>query len=395
VNRALYWQLAGFYFFYFAYLGAFGPYFSLYLDSLGHGAAVIGMLMALPQVMRILASHLWGYLADRYRQRVRVTCLAGLAGTIVFAGMFAGGGVVWLALCIALWSAFWAAALPLMETTTLDHLGSRTGDYGRIRLWGSIGFIVAVIGVGWLLDRTPIVILLWVLGAAMLGILLSAWRVPEPAPHEGEHAAGESLRTVLRQPQVLALIAACFMMAMAHGPYYTFFSIHLVEHGYSKTAVGWLWGVGVIAEIAVFMALPWLYRSFKPEHLLAASLALACVRFVLIAWAADVVALLFLAQLMHAATFGVFHSAALARVQQFFRGPHKSRGQALYSSLSFGLGGALGGLGSGMAWDRIGPAWTFCAGALCALIGLLLLAIGRARRRDAGQTRSGRGRTVT
>jgi len=384
VSRTLYWQLAGFYFFYFAYLGAFGPYFSLYLDALGHGAAVIGMLMALPQVMRILASHLWGYLADRHRNRVRVICWAGLAGTVSFTGVFAGGSVAWLALCIALWSAFWAAALPLMETTTLDHLGSRTGDYGRIRLWGSIGFIVAVIGVGWLLDRTPIAILLWVLGATMVGILLSTWTVPEPEPHAGEQAAGESLGAVLRRPEVVALIAACFMMAMAHGPYYTFFSIHLVEHGYSKTAVGWLWGVGVIAEIAVFMALPWLYRSFKAEHLLAASLALAVLRFVLIAWLAGHIAVLFVAQLMHAATFGVFHSAALARVQQLFRGPHKSRGQALYSSLSFGLGGALGGLGSGFVWDRIGPAWTFCAGALCALMGLLLLAAAPKR---AGETR--------
>jgi hypothetical protein len=90
VTRGLYWQLAGFYFFYFGYLGAFAPYFSLYLDSLGYAAAVIGTLMALPQMMRIFAPHLWGYLADRTARRVRVACLAGAAGTLCYAGVFAG-----------------------------------------------------------------------------------------------------------------------------------------------------------------------------------------------------------------------------------------------------------------------------------------------------------------
>ncbi|MPZ43498.1 MAG: MFS transporter [Betaproteobacteria bacterium] len=380
MSRSLYWRLAGFYFFYFAYIGAFAPYFSLYLDALGYGAALIGLLLALPQAMRIVAAHLWAYLADRYRSRVRVTCLAGLVGTITFAGVFAGTQVAWLALCLALWSFFWSAALPLMETTTLDHLAGRSGYYGRIRLWGSIGFIVAVIGVGWLLDRSPIVVLLWILGATMVGILISTWTVPEPGLHEEEKHAAEPIRNVLRRADVIALIAACFMMAVAHGPYYTFFSLHLVAHGYSKTAIGWLWGVGVIAEIAVFAALPWLYRSFSAQRLLAASFVLAVLRFVLIAWFADVALVLFFAQLLHAATFGVFHSAALARVQEFFRGPNASRGQAVYSSLSFGLGGTLGGLGSGVAWERVGAGWTFSAAALCALLGLVLLAAVRPRR---------------
>jgi PPP family 3-phenylpropionic acid transporter len=388
VSRSLYWRLAGFYFFYFAYIGAFAPYFSLYLDALGYGAALIGLLLALPQAMRIIASHLWAYLADRYRSRVRVTCLTGLVGTITFAGVFAGTQAPWLALCLALWSFFWSAALPLMETTTLDHLAGRSGDYGRVRLWGSIGFIVAVIGVGWLLDRSPIVVLLWILGATMIGILASTWKVPEPGLHGEEKGAAEPILSVLRRAEVVALIAACFMMAVAHAPYYTFFSLHLVAHGYSKTAIGWLWGVGVIAEIAVFAALPWLYRSFSPQRLLTASFVLAVLRFILIAWFADAALLLLGAQLLHAASFGVFHSAALARVQGYFRGRNSSRGQAVYSSLSFGLGGALGGLGSGVAWERVGAAWTFSAAAACALLGLMLLtAVRPGRGADRRATR--------
>jgi len=379
VSRGLYWRLAGFYFFYFGYIGAFAPYFSLYLDSLGYTATVIGALMALPQAMRIFAPHLWGYLSDRHDARVRIASLAGLAGTVCYLGVFAGSGYAWLAASIALWSFCWSAALPLVESTTLDHLGERGGDYGRIRLWGSIGFIVAVIGIGWVLDRSAIEVLLWIVLATMAGTLACVWRVPEKRHdrHDGRH---EPLARVLMRREVAALIAACFLMAVAHGPYYTFFSIHLVAQGYSKTAIGWLWAIGVIAEIAVFAWLPALYRSFSAHALLLASLGLAVVRFCLVAWLAHVAFVLFIAQLLHAATFGVFHSAALASIHRLFRGPNQARGQAVYSSLSFGLGGTLGGLGSGMVWQPWGPAATFVAAAACALAGFALLAAASPRR---------------
>ena len=376
MTRSLYWQLAGFYFFYFAYIGAFAPYFTLYLDSLGYAASVIGALMALPQAMRIVAPHLWGYLSDRHAAPVRVATLSGVAGTLCYFGVFASTHYLWLAACIALWSFCWSAALPLVETTTLDRLGERGGDYGRIRLWGSIGFIVAVIGIGWLLDHVDITALLWIVLGTMVGTLLSIARVPEK-PHDREAASHEPLAHVLRRPEVRALIAACFLMAVAHGPYYTFFSIHLVDQGYSKTAIGWLWAIGVIAEIAVFAWLPVLYRKFSAYTLLLLSLALAVVRFVMIGWLAHLIAVLVVAQLLHAATFGVFHSAALASIHRLFRGPNQARGQAAYSSLSFGVGGTLGGLGSGWIWQPWGPTATFATAAACALAGFTLLAVSR------------------
>lgn len=372
MSRALYWQFAGFYFFYFGYLGAFAPFFSLYLDALGYGAALIGAFLAVPQVMRIFASHLWGYLADRTQRRVQVSFVTGVLGTLAFLGVFAGSDIAWLFVCIALWSFFWSAALPLMETACLDYLGSHAGDYGRIRLWGSIGFIAAVIGGGYLLDVAGTTILLWIIAAAMAGTLVCLFQVPE-VHHDGSRERVEPIARVLKRPQVIALIAACFFMVVSHGPYYTFFSIHLVNHGYSKTEVGWLWAIGVIAEIVVFACLPWLYRMCTVRGLLLLSFALAAVRFALIGWFADVLIALLVAQVMHAATFGTFHSAALASVHRWFQGQNKARGQAVYSSLSFGLGGTLGGLASGAAWEQLGGAFTFGAAAGCALAGLVLL----------------------
>jgi PPP family 3-phenylpropionic acid transporter len=376
VTRGLYWQLAGFYFFYFGYIGAFAPYFSLYLDALGYSAAMIGTIMTAPQLMRIFAPHLWGYLSDRKASRVGVVRWTGVAGTLCFLGLFGGHAFAWIFLCLALWSFFWSAALPLIETTTLDHLGERGADYGRIRLWGSVGFVVTVIGVGWVLDRTAIVTLLWIVGATMAGILAAVWGVPESRRPKGE-GRREPIMQVLKRRDVLALIGACFLMAAAHGPYYTFFSIHLVDLGYSKTVIGWLWAIGVIAEIVVFACLPWLYARFTHHALLLWSFALAVLRFALIAWGAHLPPVLIVAQVLHAATFGVFHSAALASVHRLFRGTHQARGQAVYSGLSAGLGGALGGFGSGVVWVPWGAAGTFLAAAGCALLGGLLLAANR------------------
>jgi len=376
VTRGLYWQLAGFYFFYFGYIGAFAPYFSLYLDSLGYSAAMIGTVMMAPQLMRIFATHLWGYLGDRQSSHVGVVRWAGIAGTVCFMGLFCGQSFGWIFFCLALWSFFWSAALPLIETTTLNHLGERGADYGRIRLWGSIGFVGTVIGVGWVLDRTPMVALLWIVAGMMAGILVTVWGVPESRrPRDaGTH---EPIVQVLKRREVVALIGACFLMSVAHGPYYTFFSIHLVDLGYSKTAIGWLWAIGVIAEIAVFACLPWLYARCTHHTLLVWSFALAVLRFALIAWGAHLPAVLFVAQLLHAATFGVFHSAALASVHKLFRGTNQARGQAVYSGLSAGLGGALGGFGSGVVWLPWGASATFLAAAACALLGGLLLVMNR------------------
>ena len=375
--RFPYWPLAGFYFFYFAYLGAFAPYFSLYLDGIGLTAAAIGAVMALPQVMRIFAAHYWGWLADRGGARVPVARWAGLAGTVVFLPILAGDHLVLIVVTVAAMSFFWSAALPIAEVTTLGHLGAQFGRYGRVRVWGSIGFIAAVSGVGAALDHIPVTALPAIVVALMTTMLVFLWRVPEAPAVTGPHDE-TPLAARLRDPGVIALFAACALMAMAHGPYYTFFSIYLVELGYSKAAVGALWALGVVAEVAIFLAMPQLTRAFSLRAILLASFALAVLRFMLIAWGAQHLALLLVAQVLHAASFGTFHASALGLVQRRFAGRQQARGQAVYSSLTFGVGGTLGALASGVLWESLGPAGTFSLAAGCAALGGLALA-GRLR----------------
>ena len=365
-------QLAGFYFFYFAWVGAFAPFFSIYLDATGLSPVEIGVVMALPQVTRIVAPHLWGWLADESGRQVLLVRAAVLAGTVCWLGLFASTEFLWICAVVLAAGFFLSAALPLVEATTLTHLGEHTGRYGAIRLWGSIGYIVAVVGVGYALDFFPVRALLWIVAASLLGTLLSAFLVPD-ARQPDPAADREPIGHILKQPAVVALIAACALMAVAHGPYYTFYSIHLVDHGYSKGFTGWLWALGVVCEIAIFLWLPRLYAAFTLRGILIASFALAAARFLLIGWGAGSLGLLLLAQTLHAASFGSFHAAAIGMVHQRFRGRHQARGQAIYGSLTFGVGGTLGSLASGALWDPAGPELTFSAAAACALCGMLLI----------------------
>ena len=373
MQRLPYRRLAGFYFFYFAYLGAFAPFFSLHLDAVGMSAVEIGVLLSAPQLTRIVAPHLWGWLADRGTSRLRVARLAGAAGTVAWLGVFAGAQFAWLFAVVLTMTFFWSAALPLMEATTLSHLGEETARYGRIRVWGSIGFIVAVVGLGYALDALSTKAVLWTVLVLMGCMLGFCWAVPDSriTPHASDDLP---IGHILRRPEVMALIAACALMSAAHGPYYAFFTIHLMDHGYSKSAAGWLWALGVVSEIGIFVWMPHLFHAFTPRQVLLVSFALAVARFLLIGWIPDSLAMLLLAQVLHAASFGSFHAAAIGVVHRFFPGRHQARGQAIYGSLAFGVGGAIGTFASGYAWSGLGPAPTFSMAALCALLGFVLIA---------------------
>ena len=370
-----YWRLSGYYFFYFAFVGAFTPYFTLYLQSLAFSATDIAILMSLMQVMRILAPNAWGWLAERLGMRVpivRFSALASLAGfaifftTTEFAGIFIG---------MALMAFFWSAALPLVESITFNHLGSLGHRYGDIRVWGSVGFIVAVLGVGYVLDHVPVDSVLWMTALILAGIGVCAFLVPD-APRPSQPRVQARLGQMLRRPEVMALLGACFFMSAAHGALYVFYSIYLSDNGYGKAVIGWMWTLGVLAEIGVFLLMPRLIKRFSLRAILLFAFAVAVVRFLLIGWGVEHFSVLFVAQLMHGATFGAYHASAIALVNQWFPGKLQAKGQALYGSLSFGAGGMLGGLLAGVMWDGIGASLTFSLGSVFALIGLMWLVLG-------------------
>ena len=367
-----YWRLSGYYFFYFAFIGAFSPYFGLYLQSLNFSAWDIGLLMSQMQLMRLFGPNLWGWLADRFGRRMMIIRLAALISLAGFSAFFWLDKLPGMLVAMAALAFFWSAALPLVETLTFDHLRQAPERYSRIRLWGSIGFIVAVMLTGALLDMAPAVGVLWICWGILVGILAVALVVPEaPLVKHSDEAPG--VAEILRQPRVRALMAACLAMSAAHGAFYVFYSIHLSVYGYSKTEVVGLWSLGVLAEIAVFMLMARLSLRFSMRFILLASFAAAVIRFLLMGWGVESVTIMIVVQLLHGLTFGAYHASAIAAVNEWFPGRAQSRGQALYSSLSFGAGGLIGALISGYTWDAWGAGWTFTLSALFALIGFGLV----------------------
>ncbi len=251
-----------------------------------------------------------------------------------------------------------------------------SGAYSRLRLWGSVGFVFATLVAGYAIEGYGIGTLPWAVIAIMASLALYSWQVPN-APVV-IHAYGEQLAflTILAKTEVRVLLLACFFMALAHGAYYSFYSIYVAEHGFSQSMIGWLWSVGVLAEILVFALMPQLTRRFTLRALFLFGLAVAVARFGLIAFGVKSLVLLMLAQIGHAFTFGSHHAVTMSYIHRYFLGRHQAKGQALYIAVSFGLGGSLGGILAGLAWNQLGGLVIFSLSSLAALTGLLLAGFG-------------------
>ncbi|SCZ56398.1 MFS transporter [Thiohalomonas denitrificans] len=366
-----YWRLSGFYFFYFATLGVLVPYWALYLKHLGYGSVQIGQLMAVLMATKIISPNVWGWIADHTGRPMAVVRLGSLLALVTFLGVFLVQGFWSLAAVMLLFSFFWNAALPQFEATTLSHLGRDTHRYSIIRLWGSIGFIATVAGLGaameiWEPDILPPVLLL-----LFAGIWLSTLSVPERGATHGDSGEGSILK-VLRRPEVIALLVVCFLMQASHGPYYTFFTIYMEDYGYGRGLIGQLWALGVAAEVGIFLLMHRLAPRFGLRALLIAALMLTTLRWMLIGFIPQNLPTMLFAQTLHAASFAIFHAVAIALFHQFFTGRHQGRGQALYSSLSFGAGGAIGALYSGWVWEGISPEATYYIAAVLSLAATLI-----------------------
>jgi PPP family 3-phenylpropionic acid transporter len=266
---------------------------------------------------------------------------------------------------------FWSASLPQFEAITLNHLGERVATYTHVRIWGSIGFIIAVTLVGSALVRRPVSLV----PVVVLVLLAATWALSLATPERAAPQAAAPrapFRAVLFRPEVLTLFAVCFLLQLAYGPYYNFYSVFLANKGYSASVIGRLWALGVLAEVAVFIVMHRLLLRYSLRALMLASGVAAVIRWPLIAFGVGSLPLLIGAQLLHALTFGVQHAVAMQLIHRYFRGHHQGRGQALYSSLAYGLGGACGAVASGYSWEWAGATWTFVAAAACSALAVLI-----------------------
>ena len=369
--RGLYFRLSAYYFFHFGSLGALMPYWGPFLAAQGVREEAIGALFALLLGTKVVAPYLWGWIADHSGQRMRVIRAGALGALMVFALLLFGTSLWLLVLVMLGFGFFWNAILPQFEAATLTHLGHAEHRYSLVRVWGSIGFILTVLGIREVLEVRSINELPGYVLLFLLGIVVAVACVPESGRGK---TSGEdhSIRRVMKDPGLIALFLVFFLMQASHGPYYSFFSLFLERHGYGPSLIGRLWALGVTAEVGVFLLMPWLLKRFAARHLLLFSLIAATLRWLLTALFIDKLAVVLFAQTLHLASFGIYHAIAVYYVHRYFTGRLQGRGQALYSSLGFGAGGAVGSLVSGFIWTAASPAAIFISAALMTTVAFVL-----------------------
>ena len=374
------WAFGSFFFLYFAYVGLVSPYASLFFLDRGFNVIEIAVLMSMLQITRIVGPFSWGWLSDYLSNRVGIirfcACLAALVFVCIFFLNSYMAFFVWMFVLHTILSSL----MPLGESATVHALfkdNSFDKRYGRLRLWGSIGFIAMVLVAGELFQRKGIE-LYPIVGMIVLSLLaLITFLLHEPKMERRKMVKGELL-VVLFNPDVRWFLLSGFFMIFAHAALYVFYSLYLSNLGYNKFQIGLFWALGVFAEVIFFYFQSKVLSRLDAEVVLQASFGVGVVRFALIALYPLTPVLIF-AQILHAGTFAAHHSAATKLLQRWFTGPLQARGQALMATISYGLGGTLGGLCAGWIWDAFQPRDVFVMSALAS--GLAGMAIQKLRPR--------------
>lgn len=370
--------LSSHYFLYFGILGIYLPYFNLYCYHLDFSGFQIGVLSALRTFSTALFPLVWGALADRYsiRRPIFITCT--VAATAIWFLYLLTTDFTLMLLITAMYGIFYAPIISFLESFSMDLLGKRKSDYGRLRVWGSLSFIIVVILVGRLIDiySAAIILVLILIGSILQSVLSGA--IPRVAEQVRKNSFSASAKMFLNRRAMTFLFCA-FLMLVSHGTYYGFFSIHLEQIGYGGAFIGFAWALAAIAEISVMVGSAKIFSRFSFEKVLIFSFFAAALRWVLLAGAESAAPILF-AQLFHAFTYGSFHVASVLYIDKLAPPEAKTLGQALNNAVTYGLGIMVGFFASGVLFEKIGAPNLFLICSGLAFTGGVLLFLEKALR---------------
>lgn len=359
---------------YFAHIGFFNPYLPLWLKDMGLGVFDISLLLSVQAATRLFAPYAWGALSDHTGERVKLLRFGAMVALLSSFGLFWGSGLgLWGLAAVLVMMFAHTSFMMSMSEAAMAHLVSSGGAfdarrYGRVRLWGSLGFLVTVfVAGGWFEKFGMTHFPAWTV-LTLLAVVISAWRLPDLKEAAHLHQPRLAVWPVLRQPAVHWLFASMFFHVLAHMGIYVFFSLYLDHLGYSKTVIGLLWAVSVLAEIAWFYTQSRWLPAVSLSGWLVLCGAATVLRMGLTASSATVLPLLVLAQMLHAITFAAHHSVVIALLSHHFPGRLRGRGQALYTVIAYGLPGVLGSLGGGVLSAKYGLDAVFIAAAAIAMV---------------------------
>ena len=376
-NYSPFFVLGPQYFLYFGVLGIFLPYFNLYCYHIGFSGFQIGILSAVRTVSTIVFPLLWGAAADRFQMRRSIYIFCNGISSVIWACLlYTIDFNAMLVICIV-YGIFYSPVISFLEAITMDALGRKKKQYGRIRVWGSINFVIIVVVLGRLIDIYSIeIIILMILIGSLLQAMLS-FRIPDVAAEKGTPFI-PGIRRFLK-PRLIIFLGGAFLMLLSHGTYYGFFSIHLENFGYDKTFIGFTWALASVAEILVMIKSDALFKYTSIEKILIFSFVAAACRWGVLFFAESPWVILF-SQGLHAFTYGTFHIASILYIDKLIPARAKTFGQAVNNAVSYGLGLTAGFMLNGVLFEQVGTSSLFLISSMTAVLGGGLLAVSLIKR---------------
>ena len=367
---------------YYGHIGFFNPYLPLWLKDIGLSILTISILTSIQAWTRLFAPYAWGWLADSTGERIKILRYSSVAALLCSLGFLWQGAIesslVWLVLVLLLMFTHTSSMVPMTEAAMV-HLVSPNGAldakrYGRIRVWGSIGFLVMVFVSGAWFERFSIAHFPYWTIASLAVVMLAIWWLPnlkeDPPTHKNKHNDKPlilPIAPILRLPEVRWFFVSQFFHVLAHMSIYIFLSLYLDELGYSKTFIGLMWALSIVMEVAWFYTQGrWIPKLSLRQWLLVTG-AVMVLRMTMMGGAPQYVFVLFAAQSLHALTFAAHHTACIALISHHFPGNLRGRGQALFTSIGYGFTGVTAGLGGGWLSTHYGLQSVFWASAMCAI----------------------------
>lgn len=342
--------------------GFYLPFFPVFLASAGLSAEVISLIIGIPMGVRLAANPVAGILSDRFGRPRRFLMMLGTCAAVTFMAMALFPGQTALIALVALSTVFWGPMFPLTDAFAVRLARERGIDYGRARLWGSIAFIAANLSLGAALEVLAVQSVVWFIAASLAGYAIAVISMPHlEQPSLADRASAPKLH-----PRVVTGVIACAFVQSSHALLYTFASVHWGAQGISSTMIGFLWGVGVAAEVAVFYFGTAALKRFSAIGLILIGGVSSVIRFGLTALDPPQ-ALLIPLMMLHAFTFAATYLGMVAIAGTSAGAGAQGRAQT-FTSTAISIAMLLATLAAGPMYARFG-AYAYFGSAVLALIG--------------------------
>ncbi|WP_166242381.1 MFS transporter [Paenibacillus turpanensis] len=342
-------------------------YIPLWLDARGYSKTEIGFVLSLGPLISIGSNLLWGYVSDRFQTIVKILwiILIGQLVTIFFVGRLESFAAV--AIVMAFFYFFQTPMITLQDSLTLNSLGGQQGRYASFRVWGSIGFAVTAVVVGYILKSMHSDAILWTVMIAAALTLAVTFGLQDRKGGSVSKLSFAGIWKVIGSPTFLLFLFFLFLMSVAHRANDNFLSLYLQSMGAEESVIGWAMMMSAVSEIPVFFLMARYGHRFKELPLLAFAALVYAVRFALYSIADTAIAIVFL-QLMHSFSFGIFLVTAIRYIQNVIPDEYRATGQAVFAVTWLGLAGLASGSIGGVIFDQFGGQATYLFAAISALI---------------------------